>query len=581
MNRTADNKRPIEQILVAKAGATTVQSGGETFTDSSNGSVNLGDGEIRVFSSGGFGTVANNTAITPLNGVTQAPEIFVALGNPNIVEKYPLTTRPYEKSSPIDGSSKIVYNYRAAQRPTYDTWTVGDTVGNAGAINILDEAEYVLRIAFFGRDIDEAYGGAHKPASYTSNYVSKDYTTLGHSAAEATDDIIQNMVYDINLNSSVLKFNKPSTAARKPLVAFAVDSTGANGVSIKSLKPGTFIPVVNTSIGLRGITATWDIIKSFENSSLPSSATVVAVDLSLAGDAAPAGTALSSPSGGNYSNGFEGVLTLTGLPLAGEAVTVGTGVYTFQAALGGAGDVLIGATAAESIQNLVNAINLGPGAGTVYHAATAANPEGARAREGAGDTMVVSAATAVTTTETLTDGSFGAAAAAAVNRVSGKADMIMLMTVDRTPSFEDRIPYLKTRIEVGLIDGFNQNTVAVTNVQNGSEGEGTARQWQMIYDNTHRQRQYDQYRGFEDLKIRYDNPVVDGTFYDVVQVEHYRKDLVGTDTIVKPFKLVVLIPNAESSDNGDLTPDANTVSEITTVLLPWINTTSWPIVNVR
>lgn len=582
MNRTADNKRPIEQILVVKAGATTVQSGGEAFTTAATGDVNLTDGEIRVFSSNGFGTVANNTAIAPSDTVTAAPEVFVALGNTALTEKHPLTTRPYEKSANINGNSKIIYNYRAAQRPTYDTWTVGAAVGATGAINLEDETEYVLRIAFFGRDMDEAYAAHHKPPSYTANYVSKDYTTLGHTDAEATDDIIQQLAYNINLNASVLKFNKPSTASRKPMVAFAVDSTGANGVSIKSLKPGTFIPVLNSSIGLRGITATWDIIKSFENSTLTSSATVVPIDLTLAGNAAAAGTALTSPSGGNYSNGFEGVLTLTGNAGNTETVTVGTKVYTFQTTLTNVdGNVLIGATAAASIQNLVNAINLGPGAGTAYAAATVAQPETIRAREGAGDTMVVNGSAASASTETLTNGSWGAANLAAVNRVSGKADHLMLMAVDRTPTFEDRIPYLKTRLQVGLIDGFNETTVTVTNVQDSSEGEGTSRQWEIFYDNTHRQRQYDQYRGFEDLKIRYDNPIIDGTFYDAVNVEHYHADLIGTDTIVKPFKLIILIPNAESSDNGDLTVDANGASAVTTVLLPWINSTNWPVVSVR
>jgi hypothetical protein len=590
MNRTADNKRPIEQILVVKSGAVSaVQSGGEALTDSTTGLVDLAEGEIRILSSKGYGTVASNIAIAPAAGVTAAPEIFIVRGNENASnpfaqEKYPLTTRPYEQTESIDGNNKMIYTYKAAARPTFDTWVVGNTVGQTNAINVADETEYALRVAFFGRDMDEAYGGAHKPPAYTASYVSKDYTTLGHTAAEATDDIIQNLVYDINLNSSVLKFNKANTGSRKPLIAFAVDSTGANGVSIKTLKPGTFVPAVNTNTGLKGIVVSWDIIKSFENasSSLPSTATVVPVDLTLAGDAAVAGTALTSPNSGNYSNGYQGILTMATNPTANDTVTVGTGVYTFVASPAVAGDVDLGVDAATSRANLVAAINLGPGSGTAYHASTVANPEGARARLGAGNTVVITAATAVTTTETFTavGNVFGAATAAAVNVVSGKADQLVLMTLDRNLAYEDRIPYVKTRIEVGLFDGFNSDTVLSTKVQESSEGSGTARQWQIIYDNTHRQRQYDQYRGFEAMKIQYPNPVEEDVFYDAAILEHYHFDTVGTTNVVKPFKAIILIPNAENANTGALTADVNGKAVLTTVLAPWVATTVSPIVSV-
>lgn len=74
-----------------------------------------------------------------------------------------------------------------------------------------------------------------------------------------------------------------------------------------------------------------------------------------------------------------GTFTLSALPTAGDTVTVGTkagpaaAVYTFRAALAGAFDVLIGTDVASSIANLVAAINLGPGIGTVYGAGTTIN----------------------------------------------------------------------------------------------------------------------------------------------------------------------------------------------------------------
>lgn len=108
-----------------------------------------------------------------------------------------------------------------------------------------------------------------------------------------------------------------------------------------------------------------------------------------------------------------GVLTLTGMPLNTETVTIGGKVYTFQAVLTNVdGNVLIGASASESLDNLIAAINLDAGAGTLYAAATTLHPTVA-ASAGVGDTMVAtakdsgSAGNAIATLETLTNGVWG------------------------------------------------------------------------------------------------------------------------------------------------------------------------------
>ena len=54
-----------------------------------------------------------------------------------------------------------------------------------------------------------------------------------------------------------------------------------------------------------------------------------------------------------------GTLTLSGQPLNTETVTIDGKVYTFQTVLTNSdGNVFIGATFADSISNLANAINL-------------------------------------------------------------------------------------------------------------------------------------------------------------------------------------------------------------------------------
>lgn len=92
------------------------------------------------------------------------------------------------------------------------------------------------------------------------------------------------------------------------------------------------------------------------------------------------------PVAGTYATD---TLTLTGNAADTETVTINGRVYTFQTVLTNvSGNVLIGATASDSLDNLIAAINLGAGAGTLYAAATTANTS-VSAAAGAGDTMVI------------------------------------------------------------------------------------------------------------------------------------------------------------------------------------------------
>lgn len=582
MNRTQDNKRPIEQIFVAKASVNSAHAGGESLIDSSTGRVDLVDGEIKILSHGGYGTRASNATIAAGDTVTASPEIFIVQGtpaasDPSYKNPSPLPTKPYEKSEPILGNSRIIYTYKAAARPTFDTWLIGNTVGSADAINVVDEANYALKISFFGREFDQVYSGTH-PISMTPSYKSKDYTALSFSAAEATDDILQNLAYVVNKNSNALQFTK-GFSPKKPIIAFAVDTTGTYGINPTTVKAGESIPVVNSNIGLKSFVFSKEMAASFKNAGWPAGATIIPIDLTKSGDVA-AGTALTNPSGGTISAGYKGVLTLSGQPGNTETVTVGTKVYTFQTTLTNVnGNVKIGGSVSESIDNLIAAINLDSSlAGTGYAAAMTAQPESIRAQAGPGNTMVVRGSAASTSTETLTNGSWGAATLAAATVLSGKADALVLVALDRDLVYEDRVRQVKSRIDVGLFDGFNYNTVKNSRIQYSYEGDGTGRQWKMYYKDTAGQRKYSAYRGFEAMKIEYPIPVDENTYYDAVIVEHYHADLIGTDSIIKPFKAIVLIPNVDA--NGVLTPDSGTKSLVTTVLLPWINSTNNPVVSI-
>lgn len=116
---------------------------------------------------------------------------------------------------------------------------------------------------------------------------------------------------------------------------------------------------------------------------------------------------------GSITQVATGTLTSVGNFLNTETVTIGTKVYTFQTVLTNVnGNVLIGATASDSLDNLIAAINLGAGSGTTYAALTTLNTD-VTAAAGAGDTMVITAkvpgtaANSIATTDTAASSSWG------------------------------------------------------------------------------------------------------------------------------------------------------------------------------
>lgn len=107
-----------------------------------------------------------------------------------------------------------------------------------------------------------------------------------------------------------------------------------------------------------------------------------------------------------------GVLTLTGNALDTETVVIGASTYTFQTTLTDVDkNVLIGVDASATLDNLAAAMNLTAGAGTTYAASTTAQADGVTALALDGDVLGVGAGVdgSQATTETLTNGSWGAA----------------------------------------------------------------------------------------------------------------------------------------------------------------------------
>lgn len=120
---------------------------------------------------------------------------------------------------------------------------------------------------------------------------------------------------------------------------------------------------------------------------------------------------------GTYSGASTGLLSLTANVANTETVVVGDNTYTFEDTLTNvANNVKVGDTRADSISNLIAAINAGTGSGTVYAASTVKHPS-AWARTDLAGTITVTerhrSKKGLTTTETLSNGSWGSATTAA------------------------------------------------------------------------------------------------------------------------------------------------------------------------
>jgi hypothetical protein len=96
------------------------------------------------------------------------------------------------------------------------------------------------------------------------------------------------------------------------------------------------------------------------------------------------GTNGNYPNGGRHDhcvlfdagNHSDGDCLITTIPSDGETVIIGAQTYMFKSSLSPvANEVLIGASAVLSRENLINAINLGPGSGTLYAATTVLNAD--------------------------------------------------------------------------------------------------------------------------------------------------------------------------------------------------------------
>jgi hypothetical protein len=159
-----------------------------------------------------------------------------------------------------------------------------------------------------------------------------------------------------------------------------------------------------------------------------------------------------------------GTLTMTVQPSDGDTVTVGTtdgvtpAVYTFRNTLSTAYDVLIDTTAQNTLLNLLNAVNLGPGIGTKYGTSTLVNVDVTMVQLPAGQLQAV-ANVAGTGGNSIASTSTGSAATWGASTLSGG------LSIPGASRFKFSRPPLKTTI----IDAIQ----LVTRASKSDSGTGT------------------------------------------------------------------------------------------------------------
>lgn len=300
---TIDANGTIDAVVVGAGGsgytAATATFGGPAggagrhINNPINGSVILKDKQIGIFADSSEGTVAHNTTTDATPTVTEAPIIRFYQGtewssNPAQFpgNTYPLWNEPYVASNAIDGRNSVLITYDAYAIPEHDVWVVGQPAGDAGEIVALDETTFKMSISYRGVVVDE-YFSSESANAFNPFFVTPNYTDLG--TAEPRDHLIQNLVWNINRNSAAVAANRTDFQGNDPIIALALDSTGAAGVAADTLTAGDFLPLVNTNLGIRGINLSAGHVKSIQDAlaaaGFDAATGVLTVDLLTAGTA--------------------------------------------------------------------------------------------------------------------------------------------------------------------------------------------------------------------------------------------------------------------------------------------------------
>ncbi len=126
-------------------------------------------------------------------------------------------------------------------------------------------------------------------------------------------------------------------------------------------------------------------------------------------------------------------------------------------------------------------------------------------------------------------------------------DRIMLMALDETLAYSDKIPQVKVSLRSGLTYGFDYTKVYNEELVYADEGQGDGRTLDLLYKATHGQRKYS-LNHVEDPVINFPSPVDTTATYTVYNITHGRTDMVDSlNLIYSPFREIILIPSSNTT----------------------------------
>ncbi len=222
--------------------------------------VKLEKNQLGVFQGYSLGSTPklNESVVAANNTYSKAPVIQLLQGtglNPNKPTlKYPLMEQPFEKVV-LNGKNPITVTYEEYKPSTYATWVFG---GNAtGAIaGITPATEYGITVKLNGKQIEKSYStyGIEEKVTVTTP------TTL---PAAPINWVLQNIAWNYNSMSGIAY---PLTTNRLPLVVLPLNYGAAGGVDISALTTATFVPLMETTVGTKGIYFSAEQITSIQAS---------------------------------------------------------------------------------------------------------------------------------------------------------------------------------------------------------------------------------------------------------------------------------------------------------------------------
>lgn len=293
-----NRKRATESFIVAIAGQSTMPTSGQYY-DSATGNVSLANGQLGFVSASHWGTVAMNNFTDATPTLAEAPVISIYQGTAasasvaTATATHPLSVRSFEKTQDIDGRNKgILVTKQAFRGAKNNIWTVGViSSATTGEVNVLDETEYRLTVAFSSRRKDEHLSTGNQVASLPLTLTTPNFTDLGTSDVLARDYIMTHFGYQINTNSAAfLRSNR--FQGSDPVVAFAVGIANsgpggaAAGTAIAGITAGDTLAVVTIDGVDRSIVVTQEILDSLNAASAASSFThIFKIDTANAGSA--------------------------------------------------------------------------------------------------------------------------------------------------------------------------------------------------------------------------------------------------------------------------------------------------------